>query len=214
MAAKWGVGWPVRKLGEDGGASVNFHYIIQRLFFRPTCVVGHGSRLMSTARIRNALHDSKRIRIGNHSIIRGELLLFAHGGDISIGDWCYIGEGARVWSSESVHIGNRVLISHNVNIFDSLTHPLNARRRHAQFKAISQFGHPRSMDLSERPVILNNDVWIGANACVLRGVTIGEGAIVGAGSVVTHDIPPFTIAAGNPACVIRNLTPNEMDAAG
>ena len=67
------------------------------------------------------------------------------------------------------------------------------------------------MDLSERPVTLNNDVWIGANACVLRGVTIGEGAIVGAGSVVTHDIPPFTIAAGNPACVIRSLTSNEMD---
>ena len=192
---------------------MNLHYIVQRIFFRPTCIMGNGTRLLSTARIRNALHDAKRIRIGAHSIIRGELLLFAHGGDISIGDWCYIGEGARVWSSGSVHIGDRVLISHNVNIFDSLTHPLNARQRHAQFKEISQFGHPRSIDLGERPVTVNNDVWIGANACVLRGVTIGEGAIVGAGSVVTHDIPPFTIAAGNPACVIRELASNEIDAA-
>lgn len=175
--------------------------------------MGNDTRLLSTARIRNALHDAKRIRIGEHCIIRGELLLFAHGGDISIGDWCYIGEGTRVWSSGSVHIGDRVLISHNVNIFDSLTHPLNARQRHAQFKEISKFGHPRSIDLGERPVTVNNDVWIGANACVLRGVTIGEGAIVGAGSVVTHDIPPFTIAAGNPASVIRELSSNEIDAA-
>lgn len=175
--------------------------------------MGNGTRLMSTARIRNALHDAKKIRIGAHSIIRGELLLFAHGGDISIGDWCYIGEGVRIWSSGSVRIGDRVLISHNVNIFDSLTHPLDARQRHAQFKEISKFGHPRSIDLSERPVTLNNDVWIGANVCVLRGVTIGEGAIVGAGSVVTHDIPPFTIAAGNPACVIRKLASSEIDAA-
>ena len=192
---------------------MNLHFIIQRILFKPTCVMGKGARLMPTARIRNALRDANGIRVGAHSIIRGELLLFAHGGDISIGDWCYIGEGARVWSSGSIHIGDRVLISHNVNIFDSLTHPLNARQRHAQFKAIIQAGHPRSIDLGERPVIVSDDVWIGANACVLRGVTIGEGAIVGAGAAVTHDIPSFTIVAGNPARVIRELSPSEVDVA-
>jgi len=97
------------------------------------------------------------------------------------------------------------LISHNVNIFDSLTHPLSARLRHAQFKAITQTGHPRTIDLGERPVTVGNDVWIGANACVLRGVTIGEGAVVGAGAVITHNVPPYTIVAGNPARVIREL---------
>ena len=201
--------WSVRKLGEEGGAAVNLHYIAQRICFRPTCVMGNGTRLMPTARIRNALRDARRIRVGEQSIICGELFVFAHGGDISIGDWCYIGEGARVWSSGSVHIGDRVLISHNVNIFDSLTHPLSAQQRHAQFKAIMQTGHPRSIDLGEQPVTVNNDVWIGANACVLRGVTLGEGAIIGAGAVVTHDIPPFAIAVGNPARVIRELGPDE-----
>lgn len=171
--------------------------------------MGNGTRLTSAARIRNALRDAKKIRVGEHSIICGELFLFAHGGDISIGDWCYIGEGARIWSSGAVRIGDRVLISHNANIFDSMTHPLNASQRHAHFKAIVQTGHPRSIDLGERPVIVGNDVWIGANACVLRGVTIGEGAIVGAGAVVTHGIPAFTIVAGNPARVIRELAPNE-----
>ena len=171
--------------------------------------MGNASRLMPTARIRNALRDSKKIRIGEHSIICGELFLFAHGGDISIGDWCYIGEGSRIWSSGSIHIGDRVLISHNVNIFDSLTHPLSAQQRHAQFKAIMQMGHPRSIDLGEQPVTVSNDVWVGANACVLRGVTLGEGAVVGTGSVVTKDVPPYTIVAGNPARVIRELTPDE-----
>jgi acetyltransferase-like isoleucine patch superfamily enzyme len=164
---------------------------------------------MPSARIRNIRRDTRHIRVGGHTLVAGELLVFSHGGDISIGEWCYIGEGARVWSSGSIHIGDRVLISHNVNIFDSLTHPLNARQRHAQFKAIVQTGHPHSIDLGERPVIVGNDVWIGANACVLRGVTIGEGAIVGAGAVVTHDIPPFTTVAGNPAHVIRELGPDE-----
>jgi len=171
--------------------------------------LGEGAKLMPSARIRNIRGDTRRIRIGEHTIVAGELTLFAHGGDISVGEWCYIGEGARIWSSGSVNIGDRVLISHNVNIFDSLTHPLGARQRHAQFKAIAQSGHPCSIDLGERPVTLGNDVWIGANAIVLRGVTIGEGAIVGAGAVVTHDIPPFTIVAGNPARVIRELGPDE-----
>lgn len=164
---------------------------------------------MPSARIRNIRGDNLCIRVGDHTLVAGELLVFSHGGDISIGEWCYIGEGARIWSSASVHIGTRVLISHNVNIFDSLTHPLNPRQRHAQFRTIIQTGHPRSIDLGERPVTVDNDVWIGANACILRGVSIGEGAIVGAGAVVTRDILPFTIVGGNPARMIRELTADE-----
>lgn len=188
---------------------VNIDYWLRRLFGRATCILERDARLVSSARIRNIRGDSQYIRAGSHTLIAGELLVFPHGGNITIGEWCYIGEGARIWSSDSVNIGDRVLISHNVNIFDSMTHPLNAQQRHAQFKAISQTGHPRSIDLGERPVKVGNDVWIGANSCILRGVTIGEGAIIGAGSVVTHDVPTFTIAAGNPARVIRELGPDE-----
>ncbi len=164
---------------------------------------------MSSARIRNIRGNSTRIRIGSRTLVAGELLVFAHGGSIMVGDWCYIGEGTRIWSSSSITIGDRVLIAHNVNIFDSMTHPLGARQRHEHFKAILLNGHPSNIDLGEQPVTIANDVWIGTNACLLRGVSIGEGAIVAAGSVVTKDVPPYTIVAGNPARVVRELGSDE-----
>jgi acetyltransferase-like isoleucine patch superfamily enzyme len=141
--------------------------------------------------------------------VQGELFLFASGGQITLGEWCYVGEGSRIWSSASVKIGNRVNISHSVNIFDSLTHPLRAADRHQQIKTILEHGHPREISLGERPVTICDDAWLGAGAIVLRGVTVGEGAIVGAGSVVTKDVQPYSIVAGNPAVLVRELSPNE-----
>ncbi len=193
---------------------LNIDYWLKSLTGRATCLLGTDTRLTPSARIHNIRGDNHFIKIGNHSFVAGELLVFAHGGNISIGNWCYVGEGVRIWSSESIKIGDRVLISHNVNIFDSLTHPLNAQLRHSQFREIMQKGHPQAIDLDEKPVVLENDVWIGANASLLRGVTIGEGAVIGAGSIVTHDVPPYTIFAGNPAHFIRNIAREEKNESG
>ena len=102
-----------------------------------------------------------------------------------------------------------MLIAHNVTVLDSLTHPLGARARHAHFEHIITRGHPAQVDLDERPVELGDDVWIGCMSVVLRGVSLGQGVIVGAGSVVTESIPPWTIVAGNPARVIRELSADE-----
>jgi len=188
---------------------MNLDYLLQRILRRATCSLGSGAKLYPTARIRNALGKSEHIRVGSYSIVKGELLLFAHGGDIEIGEWCYVGDGVRIWSAKKIVIGDRVLISHNVNIFDNLTHPLSAIARHEQFRAIATSGHPLVLDLDEKVVNISADVLIGANTTILRGVNIREGAIVGAGSVVTHDVPPFTIVAGNPARVIRELRADE-----
>lgn len=188
---------------------MNLDYWLRRLSGRATCVLGRDVRLQASARIRNILGQSQAIRIGRYTHVAGELLVFAHGGEISLGEWCYIGEGARIWSSCRIEIGDRVLISHNVNVFDSLTHPLKADTRHEQFKTILQSGHPRQIDLGEQAVSIGNDVWIGAGAIILRGVTLGEGVIIGAGAVVTADVPAFTIAAGNPASVVRELEQHE-----
>lgn len=182
---------------------------IRKLLGRPTCMLSKGARLGRTARIINIGQQSSQIRAGAGTIIDGQLLVFPHGGQISLGEWCYVGEGTRVWSASRITIGDRVMISHNVNIFDNLTHPVSAAQRHQHFHHIATVGHPPSIDLGERPVTIDNDAWIAAGAMVLRGVTIGEGAIVGAGAVVTHDVAPWTVVAGNPARVIRELGANE-----
>jgi acetyltransferase-like isoleucine patch superfamily enzyme len=178
---------------------LNVHYLIRRALNRPTCKKERTTRLMSSARIINIGRDSNLIKLGGHTIVGGELLVFAHGGSIEIGDWCYIGQGSRIWSGAKVLIGNRVMIAHNVNIFDNQTHPMMPSDRHMHFREIYLNGHPRNIHLGDRPVHIQDDAWIGAGAIVLRGLTIGSGAIVGAGSVVTHDVEPMTIVAGNPA---------------
>ncbi|MBB3463072.1 DapH/DapD/GlmU-related protein [Rhizobium sp. BK377] len=183
---------------------VNVDYLVRRLLGKATCVVASGAKISSHARIRNIRGDNKHIRIGRNSFIDGELLVFAHGGEIQIGEWCFLGEGSRIWSGLKINIGDRVLISHNVNVFDSLTHPLPAQERHKHFRTIFSEGHPKEIDLGERQVTIGDDAWIGANSSILRGVTIGRGAIVGVGSVVTKDVSPYSVVAGNPARVIRS----------
>lgn len=190
---------------------LNWHYWARRLTGRATCVLAKDAVLLPTARILNASGSSERIHIGGHCLIGGELFVFAHGGEISIGESCFVGPGTRVWSAGRIRIGDRVLISHNVNIFDSLTHPLSPRARHAQFQAIANSGHPKSIDLAEEPVMIDDDAWIGAGATILKGVTIGARAVVGACAVVTHDVPPATIVAGNPARTVRALTAQELE---
>lgn len=188
---------------------MNYDYLLQRIIGRPTCILARNARLYRTARIRNAFGKSECIKIGTNSVIQGELLTFTHGGQIDIGEWCYIGEGTRIWSAIRISIADRVLISHNVNIFDNLTHPLSASARHQQFREIATSGHPKIVNLDEKAITICSDVLVGANSIILRGVTLGEGAIIGAGSVVTCDVSPYVIVAGNPAKIIRELRKDE-----
>ncbi len=183
-----------------------------KLYFAPAalcCVKGRGSALYETAKISNNMRIAENIRIGEYTHVRGELLTFAHGGAIRLGDYCYVGEGTRIWSGKLITIGDRVLISHNCNIFDNITHPYSPQGRHDQFKKIISSGHPADIDLLDSPVTIEDDVLIGAGSIILKGIKIGRGAIIGAGSVVTKNVSPYTIVAGNPAKVIRELTSEE-----
>ena len=184
---------------------MNLDFYLQRLLGRATCRLGPRAKLMRTARIRNIRGDNDCIVVGADSIIRGELLTFAHGGRIELGTWCYVGEGSRIWSAASVRIGDRVLIAHGVNIFDNLTHPVDPVARHKQIQEIFKTGHPRELDLDERPIVIGDDAWVGAGAFLMRGVQIGARAIVAAGAVVTKDVAEGTVVAGNPARVIRSI---------
>ena len=175
-------------------------------YLKKECLSQKGSKFYSTASILNASGNINKIRIGERTIVRGEFFIYGHGGDIQVGDLCYIGEGTKIWSSDSIKIGNRVLIAHSVNIHDSNSHPMNTIERANHFNQILTVGHPKNLDsLKESPIIIEDDVWIGFNSTILKGVKISKGAIIAACSVVTKDVPPFTVVAGNPAKVVKYL---------
>ena len=189
---------------------MNINYLAKRLLGRATCIKARSTRITSRARIINLQQRSDRIVIGERTVIEAELLAFAHGGEIRIGSWCYVGVGTRIWSSAAVAIGNRVLIAHNVNIIDNRTHPTSPRLRHQHCVELFSGHPPASIDLGEMPIHIGDDAWIAAGATILRGVRIECGAIVSAGAVVTRDVDAYCIVAGNPAVFIRRLTDEEI----
>lgn len=150
------------------------------------------------------------IRLGDFTHVRGELLTYWNGGEIEIGSNCYIGEGTRIWSQASIRIGNDVLISHLVDIHDTDGHPVDAGDRVLDGRSILQGrGYLTPTKTASAPIEIGDRVWIGFKASILKGVRIGEGAIVAAGAVVTRDVPPFTVVAGNPAVPIRELAQSD-----
>lgn len=118
-------------------------------------------------------------------IARGE-------GKISIGNRVGI-SGATIYARDSIVVGDRVLIGANTKIFDNDFHPLEAEARNAG----------DSSALETRPVVIGDDVFIGCNCIILKGTRLGDGCVVGAGSVVHGEFPPRCVLAGNPARVIR-----------
>ena len=147
--------------------------------------------------------NKKAISIGHRSIVLGQLLVYKHGGNIVIGNDCFIGEDARIWSANNITIGNNVLISHGVNIHDNDSHSMSAIRRHRQIVEMFSVGHPKILeDVPSKSITIQDDAWIGFNTTILKGVCIGQGAVVGANSVVTKNVGPYSIVAGNPARII------------
>ena len=90
------------------------------------CSLAPGAVLLPEATVENFFGSRSHISVGKNSYIRGRLLTYGHGGCISIGEWCYVGLNTEIWSMQSISIGNRVLISHNVNIHDGTAHSTNA----------------------------------------------------------------------------------------
>lgn len=169
------------------------------------CLVGEGSVLYPASIIINN-RERHNIRIGREARILGRLTTYGHGGDIEIGEYCYIGERSNIWSAESIKIGNRVLVSHDVEIHDNNSHSLSAKERHQHFVEMFSRGHPRSLPgVTSAPVVIGDDCWIGFGAAIFKGVTVGRGAVIAARSVVTKDVPPYTVVAGFPAQVIKKI---------
>ena len=157
-------------------------------------------------KIYNLQNDRNKIKIGQQTHIYGELHIFWYGGEIQIGERCFVGEYTKIWSGNRITIGHDVLISDNVHIVDTNSHEMNHIERAEGYLNIINFGHTdKQTNINTAPITIGNYAWINFNSIILKGVTIGEGAIVAAGSVVTKDVPPFALVGGNPAKVIKYL---------
>lgn len=131
-------------------------------------------------------------------------------GRVTLGDFALV-HGARIICDAEVSIGDYALISWNVVLMDTYRVPLDPRLRRTELERVP--ARPLRLacaDVPAQPIRIGRNVWIGFDACVLPGVTIGEGSVVGARSVVTADVPPFTVAAGNPARIVRKLERTEV----
>ncbi len=159
--------------------------------------IAESTKFGPEARIENKVRKREAICIGENCFLRGRLLTYGHGGEIKIGDWCYVGDRTEIWSMNSISIGNRVLISHDVNIHDGAAHSLDAGERHEHFKQILTNGHPRKAEdvpgVPSAPIVIEDDVWISFGVSILRGVRIGKGSVIAAGSIVTKDVPPGVV---------------------
>lgn len=172
-------------------------------------IYGDDFRIGKLAKIYSLNKDS--IILHAPSFIEGELHTFPYGGKIEIGEFSYIGMGSRIWSGESITIGKHVLISHNVGISDTSVHETYFIERAERYKSLLKNGLPKDKaSIKTAPIIIEDYVWINFNAIIMRGVTIGKGAIIAAGSVVTKDVPPFTMVAGNPAVAKKKLNDEKI----
>jgi len=162
---------------------------------------GFRSRLVNPDMITNP----KAIHIGNKVYIRKGARLEAVGRidgknpKIIIGDNTSIHFYFHCGAAESIIIGNDVLIAGRVYITDH-DHVFDDPDKPARW----------SGKLVTKPIVIENGSWLGEGVIILKGVTIGQRAVIGANSVVTRDIPPFSVAVGNPAKVIRNFSPDNM----
>ena len=121
---------------------------------------------------------------------------------ISVGDDVYIGPGACFSASQTtLTIGSKVMFGHNVTIMGG--------DHNASCVGKFMYDVHEKQPEDDRPIVIEDDVWVGSRATVLKGVTVGKGSIVAAGAVVTKNIPPYSIAGGVPAKVIKRRWPVE-----
>ena len=148
----------------------------------PKCLLGRGARI----------ERPWNVSLGTRCMVQQSVWfnLVSDGGSLSIGDHTFIGRGTEIEVSDRVAIGRNVLIAPNVYITD---------HNHGTGRGAPMNAQP----CVAAPVKIGEDVWIGTQCVILPGVTIGDGAVVASGAVVTRDVPPMAIVGGVPARVLK-----------
>jgi acetyltransferase-like isoleucine patch superfamily enzyme len=156
-------------------------------FTNPRCIHVFGTPITLGKYVHIAAIEDNHVRLSVWPLQPGS-------GSVSIGDYSVINPGVRIGSGERVEIGRNAILASNVYITDADWHGRYDR-------VYSPGGHA--------PVVIEDNVWLSERVIVGKGARIGENSIIGAGSIVVSDIPKNSIAAGNPARVVRQLDPAE-----
>ncbi len=166
-------------------------------------LVGKGHHFGTTGRIYLTYGSTKDdIILNDHSEVFGHIFSSNHG-KVEIGEWTTIPRGTMVNAANSVKIGADVSIAPGVIIIDNNTHPINPQDRRIMQRTSHGSKERNSMFSDNAPIVIMDNVWLGRNVRVHKGVTIGENSIIGANAIVTKNIPSNCIAVGIPAKVVK-----------
>jgi acetyltransferase-like isoleucine patch superfamily enzyme len=165
-----------------------------------------GSNTQNNANVNIKCPNKSTIRIGDDCLIYGNIFTETEEAKITIGNNVFIGN-STIFSVIGVTIEDDVLISSDCLIQDTDNHSMSRKVRKKDCNDWKTHAMQQWEFVEKKPIRICSGSWIGAKCIILKGVTIGEGAIVGAGSVVTKNVDPYTIVAGNPAKFIKNALP-------
>lgn len=160
----------------------------------------HESSSFSRKRLRHK--EGSIVIVEEDTQVPGRIIFDRENAKISIGKRCFV--NAVLVSAQQITIGNDVMIAWGTTIVDHNSHSISFSLRENDVTEWRK-GNKDWSNVICKPVYIADKAWIGFNVLILKGVTIGEGAIIGAGSVVTKDVAPWTMVGGNPAKLIREI---------
>lgn len=161
-------------------------------------------------------NSNAQLVIGKDCILKNEIIFEGKLGSVIIGEKTFINKDTKIMSINSIKIGSHVTMSFGVMIYDHDSHSIDYRERQKDINKIldtqnlnNDIENKDWSSVNNSPIFIGNNVWIGFQAAILKGVTVGDGAIIAAKAVVTKDVPAWSIVAGNPARVVKEI-PLEM----
>jgi acetyltransferase-like isoleucine patch superfamily enzyme len=181
-------------------------YLAHRANLKKLSFCGEKSKIFGAIDKR---HSQSVISVGNDCLIEGILVTETESSQISIGNNVSVGGGTILDCATGIEVEDDVLISYQCLLADSDNHNIQYSIRKKDLRDWMGGGKHDWTTTKSGKIRICKGVWIGARSIILKGVHIGEGSVVGAGSVVTKDVPPWTIVGGNPARIIRDLSAEE-----
>lgn len=161
-------------------------------------------------------NSNAQLVIGRDCILKNEIIFEGRLGSVVIGEKTFINKDTKIMSINSIKIGSNVTMSFGVMIYDHDSHSIDYRERQKDINKIldtqnlnNDIENKDWSSVNNSPIVIGDNVWIGFQAAILKGVTVGDGAIIAAKAVVTKDVPAWSIVAGNPARVVKEI-PLEM----